>query len=192
MALKLCSDVSPSNWITDGVDSWNSTALFGPPEFEAHARLRFMPDPAFKGQRASDVRYDPTTQTDESLVEQRLCGLLATVTRTPEDCFFALWDGHGDLEPLRGGPQMRIPNRAYYLFHGPLSDVGNWETAQGVVDWWPAAFIWPADHAWCVASDTDPHWAGIGASSDTILMLLEQQHLDVVAAERRLGGPFYM
>lgn len=78
------------------------------------------------------------------------------------------------------------------MFHGPLSDVGNWETAQGGVDWWPAAFIWPADHAWCLASDTDPHWAGIGASSDTIHMLLGQQDLDVAAAERHLGGPFYM
>lgn len=35
-------------WITDHVDSRNSTALFGPPAANAHAGQRFMPDAAFE------------------------------------------------------------------------------------------------------------------------------------------------
>ena len=64
-------------------------------------------------------------------------------------------------------PQVVVPHRAYWLFRGPLSEVGAGDTAAG----WPdgtrldaaePAFVWPADRAWCVAKDVDPHWAGIG------------------------------
>jgi hypothetical protein len=44
------------------------------------------------------------------------------------------------------------------------------------------AFIWPADHAWCVANDVDPHWAGIGADVSAVSELLADPRLDVVAA----------
>ena len=82
---------------------------------------------------------------------------------------------------------MHIPNRTYYLLHGPLADFGQWgvrETGHN-----PAAFVWPADHAWCIASDVDQHWAGIGASSNAINRLLAQQDLDIVTANPDAGAP---
>lgn len=77
---------------------------------------------------------------------------------------------------------MRIPNRSYYLLHTPLSDFGQWgvrETGHN-----PAAFVWPADHAWCIASDVDDHWAIIGANAQTIAGLLTQTDLDIVTADQ--------
>ena len=49
------------------------------------------------------------------------------------------------------------------------------------------AFVWPADHAWCVASDVDPHGAGIGAGRPAIAALTAAPDLDVVPA--RPDGP---
>jgi hypothetical protein len=53
------------------------------------------------------------------------------------------------------------------------------------------AFIWPADHAWCVANDVDPHWAGIGADVSATGQLLADPRLDVVAADPRVDQPAY-
>jgi hypothetical protein len=58
-------------------------------------------------------------------------------------------------------PKVVVPHRAYWLFRGPLAELRRWDTAQG----WPGecrldvpepAFVWPRDHAWCVAKDVDP------------------------------------
>ena len=53
------------------------------------------------------------------------------------------------------------------------------------------AFIWPADHAWCIANDVDPHWAGVGADGSAIDELLADSRLDVVPADRSQDQPYY-
>jgi len=45
------------------------------------------------------------------------------------------------------------------------------------------AFVWPADHRWCFASDVDPHWAGIGAEQVAIDRLVGDPGLDVVRVQ---------
>ncbi|MET8833536.1 hypothetical protein ABZV78_06430 [Micromonospora sp. NPDC004540] len=93
-------------------------------------------------------------------------------------------------------PKVVVPNRAYWLFRGPLADVGTWDTAAG----WPGqrrlsnaepAFAWPADHAWCVAKDVDPHWAGIGGTRALITQLTTDPRLDVVPADPTQDQPLY-
>ena len=94
-------------------------------------------------------------------------------------------------------PKVVVPNRAYWLFRGPLAEVGTWVTAQG----WPGtqcrldkaepAFVWPVDHAWCVAMDVDPHWAGIGGTPALISELITDQRLDVVPADPTKKQPSY-
>jgi hypothetical protein len=93
-------------------------------------------------------------------------------------------------------PQVVVPHRAYFLFHGPLADACNW----GDAELWAGqtrlrapepAFVWPADHAWCVASDVDPHWAGIGADTHVIDQLVSDARLDVVSADPDAEQPSY-
>lgn len=94
------------------------------------------------------------------------------------------------------GPKVVVPNRAYFLFRGPVYDFGDW----GAADAWPGqprlhmpdpAFIWPADHTWCVANDVDPHWAGIGGEVSAIDELLADPRLDVVPADPGRDQPSY-
>jgi hypothetical protein len=93
-------------------------------------------------------------------------------------------------------PKVVVPNRAYWLFRGPLTDVGSWDTSQE----WPAgyrlgaaepAFIWPPDHVWCVARDVDPHWAGIAGNTPLITSLMADPRLDLVAADPAENQPSY-
>ena len=222
MALVPDSDLSGAGWITDSDRPWEQLVTFGPAGFAAYARLRFLPDPAYVGQSESDVVVD---HSDSETAQLRVAlGALTRHTRTPDDCYFCLWDGWGsDIEGGDGartldlqkgvvsrgpliapafppavlhGPKVVVSNRAYFLFRGSVSDFGDW----GAADAWPGqprrhmpdpAFIWPADHAWCVANDVDPHWAGIGADVSAIDELLADPHLDVVTADPRQDQPYY-
>jgi hypothetical protein len=102
----------------------------------------------------------------------------------------------GDWPSIGPGPKVEVPNRAYWLFRGPLAGLGAWDSAEG----WPEryrldtaqpAFVWPADHAWCAALDVDPHWAGIGGGTVLIDQLIADPLLDVVAADPAAEQPSY-
>jgi hypothetical protein len=217
------SDLSAADWIMASDRPWEQLVTFGPAGFPAYARLRFLPDPTYVGQgeRDSDVAADAPAETTQLRV---VLETLARHTRTPDDCYFCLWDGWGsDIEGGDGarildlqtgavskgpliapafppsvlhGPKVVVPNRAYFLFRGSASDFGDW----GAADEWagqprqhmPApAFVWPADHAWCLANDVDPHWAGIGADFPAIDQLLADPGLDVVPADPSQDQPYY-
>ena len=64
---------------------------------------------------------------------------------------------------MRQSARMHIPNRTYYLLHGPLAGFGQWGVRETGYN--PAAFVWPADHAWCIASDVDQHWPVSGQAT---------------------------
>jgi hypothetical protein len=92
--------------------------------------------------------------------------------------------------------QVVVPHRAYWLFRGPVADLRSWDAAEG----WPRssrlggaqpAFVWPADHAWCLAWDVDPHWAGLGGTSALITRLVDDPRLDVVPADPTQEQPHY-
>ena len=191
MTLTQCSDPSPAAWIVDDDRPWQLLVTFGPSGFPAHARLRFLPDPVRPGQSEHEVQPldDAGSETDQvrSLLDQ-----LAPHTGTPDQCFFCVWDGWGDLE----GPKVVMPHRAYYLFEGRLSDVGTWGTAdlgsgEPGTGMQVPAFVWPADHAWCVAKDVDPHWAGIAADQTVIDLLVDGSGLDLVHADPDVDQPSY-
>lgn len=191
MTLTQCSDLSPAAWIVDDGRPWQQLVTFGPAGFPAYARLRFLSDPVRPGQ--SENEAGPPADAGSEIDQLRsLLGQLAPHTGTPDECFFCVWDGWGDLV----GAQVVVPHRAYFLFEGRLSDIGTW----GVADLGSGgprtgmqvpAFVWPADHAWCVAKDVDPHWAGIGADQAVIDRLVDGSGLDVVHADPDEDQPSY-
>lgn len=194
--LRFCADVSPADWITRSRDDWKSLALFGPAEFEAYARVRFVPDPDHRHQSYPREKLAPVYAGAEHAIVARTCIALAAETRSSDDCYFAIWAGYLDVEALLpGGPRMHIPNRDYHLYAGALPDIQEWEKVRtprtSALLENPPAFVWPADHTWCLASDTDPHWAGIGADMATIRALATRDDIDVVPADRYGRQPFY-
>ena len=223
MALTPCTDLSAASWIADSDQPWERLVSFGPSGLPAYARLRFLPDPAYPGQSENDadLAADAFSETEQL---RTVLHTLAGYTSTPQQCYFCLWDGWGsDItgggsmvvvdwttgtgqpgqriqrgfpRSVLDGPKVRIPNRAYYLFHGALSDLGDW----GAAGMWPGqprasmpdpAFIWPADRTWCVANDVDPHWAGIGAEPSAIDRLVADPRIDVVPADPHQTPPHY-
>jgi hypothetical protein len=215
MTLAWCSDLSPAGWITGSELPWHRLVTFGPGGFPAYARLRFIPDPTSVGQSENDVDRDEDAPSDGDQL-RALLEVLVQHTATPDDLYFCLWDGWGldgggvDVDgrgtrrveqpsfapEVLAAPRVVVPHRAYLLFRGPLSELGDW----GEADRWPGhprtcppepAFVWPADRAWCVAKDVDPHWAGIGAGDHVVDRLLVHPVLDVVRADPRREQPTY-
>jgi hypothetical protein len=165
-----------AGWIVDSDLPWQQLVGFGPAGFDSHARLRFLPDPVGPGRSENDA--DAGRRTNQLPALLRGAG-------HPRPRWAPQPVASPSMPEL---PKVVVPHRAYWLFRGPLGDVGTWDTAQG----WPGrrrldaagpAFVWPADHAWCVAQDVDPHWAGIGGTRGLIARLITDPRLDVVPAD---------
>jgi hypothetical protein len=219
MPLRPSSEVSAADWLVEAAVDWVQLAVFGPPAFEAYARLRLTPDPFFSGQDENDIEQDEELGDLEQL--RRLLGLLAPHTLTPDDGWFCVWDGHGELHPgafsaqiygagtpvlpqyapalpaeVVDGPKVVLPHRSHLLFRGPVMSLGDWDLPDPGPGWQrmgmpEPSYVWPADHAWCVAKDVDPHWAGIGADADVIDELIGDSVLDIVRADPAQRQPYY-
>ena len=129
----------------------------------------------------------------ETLIE-----LLRAHTDTPAGCLFCMWDGWGwdtamyvalpgeppipvpDPVPpeVRYGPRVRLPGRDYLLYTGPVDAALAFAGTPGQTpNLW-----WPADRAWCVASDIDLCWSYVGGSAELIGELTEEPRLEAVPA----------
>ena len=126
-------------------------------------------------------------------------------TSTSFGCCVCLWEGRPLPESARRWPTFGVPRsariaaRSFFLFRGALSEAEIWGEPAAAGIWGlpefslgrTPAFVWPSDHAWCVAADVDPHWAGVGATVATIERLLSDRRLDAVATDPDSEQPAY-
>jgi hypothetical protein len=130
-------------------------------------------------------------------------------TATPEDCWFCVWDGYGwDTAstfavltetgrspevteeprpdpvpgPVRDGPRVHLPNREYFLYTGPAEDVVAVASLDGTSGQIPNIW-WPADRAWCVASELDLEWTYVGGPRGLIDAILADDRIEALPAE---------
>lgn len=89
MPLRPLSDMSPADWFVGSDAPLGFRATLGPPGFEKYARILHgfvSPNDDDRGEG----------HLDDGLLEA-LCDVLSRHTATPDDCFFGLWDGYGDI-----------------------------------------------------------------------------------------------
>jgi len=144
---------------------------------------------------------------------QSLCDVLAGHTVDECHCFFALWEGWGWIHgggvrftlvrdgaglpsppaPIPpafspeelAGPRLRLPGRDYLMFSGPLSavvQIGHTDDALGFEPQSPNLF-WPADHAWCVASEIDFDSTLVAGTDGLIRAILKAPGLEAWRVE---------
>lgn len=113
--------------------------------------------------------------------QDRLLPILAEHTSTALRCWFCVWDGYGPPVNPPGGPAVPLPTvrgsleRRYYLYAGQLGEVMQLSL--------PPSVWWPADHAWCLASDVDLAWTYIGGPAGLADQLLADPFLEVMPAD---------
>jgi hypothetical protein len=109
----------------------------------------------------------------------RATSILAAHTTTPERCWFAIWDGFGDLDPPGpDAPKVQMPQRPMWLFSGSIHA---WEARRESELWDRSASLWwPEDHAWCVATDVDLMTTYVGGSDACVEALIADQELEAL------------
>lgn len=129
-----------------------------------------------------------------------LCEDLSRHTGTPGQCWFAVWDGWGSMQPgpvsSQAGDEtalnsrqldltaatFEIPGRRYLLYQGAVEQataIGWWHSSAWFEPQSPSLF-WPQDHAWCVATEVDADFTLVGGSSDLIVTILDNPDLEAV------------
>ena len=187
MRLRHEPDVSVADWIVGADEDWWVLATQGPPGFDAYATVH-LDDERSRGadpelvalatqiaashtttpQRAWFALWDGWGQVSgggrvyEQMDPHRLLGRLFRAPRPVETT-------PAFPPQVMDSPRVHLQDRqSYLLFTGAVEDVGDWGARPPRPDW-PAdipqaAFTWPEDRAWCIASDVDPDWCTVGGS----------------------------
>lgn len=195
MTLEFIDDVREPAWLLPPASNHltaETTLWLGPAGFEAYARVLQLPDPAYDRQPEAEVDDDVLDRApgDVELV-RRIVDVLGS---SSDDLFLLLWEGYPYRPPLPATARFGLAGlRRYALTRGTIDDWAAWVagTSEPHGRAFPPAFVWPADHAWCVAFDVDAHFAGVGGSEEAITRLLTADGLTTVQAFRESTPPLY-
>lgn len=109
-------------------------------------------------------------------VAERLVEILAQHTTSPHECYFAVWDGWAALSPSEGfGPAFEIPSRPMTLYSADIHAASERFDSTAVAVSYSPNLWWPADRAWCVATEIDFTSTYIGSSSAAALELITSE-----------------
>lgn len=151
-------------------------------------------DRAELARRVSGARYGKETPVNTAaLGEPRegqldlhsatpLIGTLARATTTPDDVFFAVWNGWGDIPPTRfpGAAQLDTPARGHFLLRGPLEGALTSVSASSVGPDPVSGIWWPEDRAWLVHTEVDFDWTFIAGTKTLMQDLGRHRALEVM------------
>lgn len=180
------------------VAAWSGTPL--EPDTQFHDIALPEREPAAPAPWDGQGPAEGTLTADDAAA---LAEILRTHTADPEHCWFCVWDGWGwDNAVLftvsgdgrrdgsgtrlpgpvptavREGPRVRLPNRDYLLYAGPVEAALAFAGTQGQTP----GLWWPADRTWCVASEIDLQWSYVGGPSALIEDLLADPRVETLPA----------
>lgn len=145
----------------------------------AHPNMQFHMINRSKGSPAPDALHEGSGPSEGTLPpkeRQRLLELLRPETGTPDDCWFCIWEGYGNIDVR--GPLVRLPNRNYGLYGGPI----DLATAPLDVPWDDQSpnVWWPEDRAWIVATEIGYAWTYVGGSQRLIDKVVSDDLLEAM------------
>jgi hypothetical protein len=199
----LAAQDRPVSWTT--VTEWSGGTIHPRVQFEAMARRRSGEPDSCKPERPAPFVAPPPAGNLPARLLEALCAALGRHTATADRCWFCLWEGYGyvqgspalgmmgdnsSIPPAFGleslaGPRIRLPERNYLLFEGPLVsavDMG-WRPNEGTFFPQSPNLFWPDDHAWCVATEIDHDSTYVGGSAALIADVLADARLEALQVE---------
>ena len=107
-----------------------------------------------------------------------LVAILKRHTNTPARCYLCIWEGYGSFEEqFPQAARVALPDRTYLLFVGPIEAVlklATWDNAITL----PPNLWWPADRAWCCATEIDFLETLVGGSAACVDEILACPELE--------------
>ena len=166
----LQQDVSEAEWVDYNLDGVATTTVGSlvPTVFDAYASIAY---PARNGMPQRTTPAKPVAAWHVQLAS--ITDILARSTKTPDECWFAVWEGNTALDDIRvTAPTAEIAGYNYFLLRGPI------ERATDTLGGLSPNLWWPNDNAWCVAQHFDFPCAYIGGSRDAVADLLALTEID--------------
>ena len=109
---------------------------------------------------------------------QALAGTLAMHTSTPDQCWFAFWEGRNFSDLPSHAPRLNACGCGpMVVMGGPITRATDTFEDYGPNLWWPH------DRAWCVATNIDLMTTYIGGSTKCINHLLENPAIESVVVQ---------
>ena len=98
MVLRFESNLAHARWFAEDDSEWQRLCSIGPSGFARYVRVLHP---------IGDDQDEPTEGDLDDTALAKLLGVLGRHTSTPQDCFFGLWDGYGELH---GGSAVAVLN----------------------------------------------------------------------------------
>jgi hypothetical protein len=121
----------------------------------------------------------PVFGTTPPAIVAALLPTLREATRTPDRCWFAVWEGWGAcLLEYDGTPStISLPWRRYHLLQGCIDDaiisLSDDRCRHQSANIW-----WPEDKSWCVAVEVDHRCTYVGGSNMCIEAIIQDSSLE--------------
>ena len=167
----------PVRWST--VASWTGRTVHPLMQFQ---RVAGLPEGPNVNEPDPPWGSHPTVGSIPEAECRTLVATLRGFTTTPDICCFCLWEGWGNIDTrlYKAGSRVRAPHRDHLLFRGPIDAIlaffAGWP---GRNAWSNSPNIWwPADRAWCVATDIDLCYTYVGGSLECIEAILNHPNLE--------------
>lgn len=134
---------------------------------------------------------EPQTGSLPRHLASDLAELLARYTTTPGECFFGLWEGWGGSVVPDDTASFHIPHRRMLLLTGPGTAVSTSLQGPEPIPHQAPNLWWPADRAWCVATEIDFNTTYLGASQGCVDAVLASSAFEAAAVEPTDGITVY-
>ena len=110
-----------------------------------------------------------------------LVSVLGRHTATPQTCWFASWDGWGDIRAdVASAPKFHPAPRSYHLLAGPIESANESMSEHSEQS---ASVWWPDDHAWCVATEIDFDTTYIGCDERCCKEILSVSEIEALVID---------
>lgn len=117
---------------------------------------------------------------------EALVAVLTRYTTTPAECSYAAWEGYGALALPPVARTVAMPQRQVQSLTGPLSQAARVSMEMSPLEQSPSLW-WPADRAWCVATDVDLMSTCVGGGRACIEAVLAPPGLEAWEVSDRQG-----
>lgn len=126
--------------------------------------------------------HEPMEGELDDATARSLIEVLSSATTSPNDVFFAVWVGWGDVPPQRfpGAARLETPGRGHFLLRGPIEDALTSISASRVADRPVSGLWWPADGAWFLATEIDFAWTFVAGTEVLVTELLSRDDLETM------------
>jgi hypothetical protein len=147
------------------------------PEMQLHMISRPVGTPSLGGYDPGPGYNSGSLPKNERVV---VVEHLRRATRTPDDCWFCVWEGFGGMDDQGVDERVELSARSYLLARGSID-----EALPSVLDapWDQSPNLsWPSDRSWFVVTEIDYAWTYVAGSHALIEALLDEPRLEVLPA----------